>query len=414
MSLKRKRAQSGAAKAAAKAKGKARVARPSKTSVAPDSVRVALDRGKLLFEKCELDRSRESFVEALTGARAAGDTRAAMEALSGLLSLAGESQDQAEMDRIDGELLSLVRKHPSRVPPMVWYCRGAIHRHRSEYADAQKMFLKFLRASRASASAPAWEDSEELGRAWVMLAAVSFDRGHLERARWLADHVIRNYRGPTPGKIVGIAYLLLGRISEEAHLFEEAVGWYHKSHTAFLSEHHWFFHLYALFGYARIARQQQNYPQAYWYLDLVDKAASTPAFGSLRKQLRQERDRLEADAVDLLIDSRRGMIKTRESGQISLRKQYVLLHILEALSSAHGQRGQDAERGLSKAEIIERVWNESYRPEAHDNKLYYNINRLRKLIEPDMRQPQYLLNWKEGYRLAPGLRVHWVGERGGP
>ncbi|NDD91733.1 hypothetical protein EBZ37_06585, partial [bacterium] len=49
------------------------------------------------------------------------------------------------------------------------------------------------------------------------------------------------------------------------------------------------------------------------------------------------------------------------------------------------------------------------RPLAHDNKLYYNINRLRRLIEPDMKQPQYLLNWKEGYRLAPGLRVQVVG-----
>ena len=68
-------------------------------------------------------------------------------------------------------------------------------------------------------------------------------------------------------------------------------------------------------------------------------------------------------------------------------------------------------RGLSKAEIIERVWNESYRPEAHDNKLYYNINRLRKLLEPDVRKPQYLLNWKEGYRLAPGLKVQLVGSR---
>jgi DNA-binding winged helix-turn-helix (wHTH) protein len=75
------------------------------------------------------------------------------------------------------------------------------------------------------------------------------------------------------------------------------------------------------------------------------------------------------------------------------------------LSKAHGRNGEDLERGLSKAEIIEHVWKEAYRPEAHDNKLYYNINRLRKLIEPDVRNPQYLLNWKEGYRLAPGLRV---------
>ena len=143
----------------------------------------------------------------------------------------------------------------------------------------------------------------------------------------------------------------------------------------------------------------------------MDKAASAPEFGLLRREVAAERSRLEQDAVDLLIDSRKGTIRTRENSQVSLGKQYVLLHILEALSDAHGRSGNDQERGLSKAEIIEYVWKESYRPDVHDNKLYYNINRIRKLIEPNVREPQYLLNWKEGYRLAPGLRIHYVGNQ---
>ena len=89
-------------------------------------------------------------------------------------------------------------------------------------------------------------------------------------------------------------------------------------------------------------------------------------------------------------------------------KWHFLLVILEALSEAHSRPGTDRERSLSKAELIERVWKQEYVPEAHDNKLYYNINRLRKLIEPDVRKPKYLLNWREGYRFAPGLRVRLV------
>jgi DNA-binding winged helix-turn-helix (wHTH) protein len=80
---------------------------------------------------------------------------------------------------------------------------------------------------------------------------------------------------------------------------------------------------------------------------------------------------------------------------------------LEELSQAHSSGVREG--ALSKAEIIERVWGEKYRPDAHDNKLYYNINRLRKLIETDMKQPKYLQNWKEGYRLSPKLKVHWIG-----
>ena len=135
----------------------------------------------------------------------------------------------------------------------------------------------------------------------------------------------------------------------------------------------------------------------------------------IKRELARERSRLEQDSVDLLIDSQRGYVKTRTSEQISFKKQYVLLDILKVLSEAH--RGGSAEKpeeeneakGVSKGAIIERVWGEKYRPEAHDNKLYYNINRLRKLIEPDAKHPQILVNWKEGYRLAPGLKVQWVG-----
>ncbi|MEK6706757.1 MAG: winged helix-turn-helix domain-containing protein [Bdellovibrionota bacterium] len=175
-----------------------------------------------------------------------------------------------------------------------------------------------------------------------------------------------------------------------------------------MAEHNWYYHLYVLWGYARICRLQRNYVQAYWYLDLLEKTTSGPGFGLLRRDILADRVKLEQDAVDLLIDSRQGIIKTRETKKISVRKQYVLLHILEVLSEAHSRQGDDMERGLSKAQIIEYVWKEKYQPEAHDNKLYYNINRLRKLIEPDVRKPQYLLNWKEGYRLAPGLKIQLV------
>jgi hypothetical protein len=207
--------------------------------------------------------------------------------------------------------------------------------------------------------------------------------------------------------------MLLGNIAERARDFESALLHFQRAHGAFLGEHNWYSHLYILYGYARLRRHAQDYAQAYWYLDLLEKATEAPEFGLLRREILGERAKLEQDAVDLMIDSRHGIVQTRESGQISLGKQYVLLHILEELSAAHGRPGSDRERGLSKAEIIERVWNEAYRPEAHDNKLYYNINRLRKLLEPDVRKPQYLLNWKEGYRLAPGLKVQIVGVRGG-
>jgi DNA-binding winged helix-turn-helix (wHTH) protein len=259
---------------------------------------------------------------------------------------------------------------------------------------------------------PEAENAEELMvRGWIMLATILHQRGRVERSLWLANEILerfgeKNYRG-----LNGVLYLLLGSIYEKKHECAIALSWYQKAHAQFIEEHNWYYHLYVLYGYARLERLQKNFAQSYWFLNLIEKATLAPEFGLLRREVERERSKLEQEKVDLLIDSRKGLIKTRENSQVSLRKQHVLLYILEALSTAHGRAGNDLERGLSKAEIIEYVWKESYRPETHDNKLYYNINRLRKLIEPNVRKPQYLLNWKQGYRLAPGLRIHYVGGR---
>lgn len=373
--------------------------------------------GQLRAEKCELLEARESYFEAKKISQASGDLRGVMEAIAGLLRLAGEAQDKAAIERWHRELDVLMEKHPRQVPPMAWYCKGMIAHFQERYRLAQRHFHRYLKAVRAAEESRGPEaacvgvgDSEEcLAKGWLMIAYNFWHNGKPRRAEWLAQKMLSRYESRGYHSVVGSACILIGRGAEKRQEFDEALRWLQKAHGIFLAVHNWYQHLWVLYGYARLLRIRQSYSQAYWHLDLIDKAANGPEFGRLRAQVQAERSRLEQDAVDLLIDSRRGLVKTRENGAISLRKQYVLLNILEALSQAHGREGADVVRGLSKAEIIECVWHEKYRPEAHDNKLYYNINRLRKLIEPDMRKPQYLLNWKEGYRLAPGLRVQLIG-----
>lgn len=387
----------------------------STSDSAVSSVQNWLVLGQLRAEKCELSEAQVAYAMAHKQAKRSGDLRGVMEALSGLLRLAGEALDEVEIKRWEQELDQLMSEHPRQIPAMAWYCKGAIARHRMEPKVAQRFFHRYLRAIRKDPRQAQYGTlstaEEAIARGWVMMATMLWQRGKARRAQGLAEALLRTYEDKKLRGVNGMLYLVLGTLAERRKDFELALRWFQKAHAAFLGEHNWYYHLYVLYGYARLARLQQNYSQCYWYLDLIDKAASGQEFGLLRREIATERSRLEQDAVDLLIDSRQCVIRTREGGQISLRKQYVLLHILEALSGAHSRPGEDRERGLSKAEIIEYVWKESYRPEAHDNKLYYNINRLRKLIEPDVRNPQYLLNWKEGYRLAPGLRVHFVGHK---
>ncbi|OFZ39726.1 MAG: hypothetical protein A2070_12770 [Bdellovibrionales bacterium GWC1_52_8] len=371
---------------------------------------------QLRAEKCELEEAELAYSKALELGKTAQDLRGQMEAVAGLLRIAGEAKDLGKTQALDAELDALIIAHPQQVPPMVWHCKGTVAYYQQNYSGAQRCWNRYLKAVKEAAARKldfgSMSLEECLLKGWISLLMMWRHTKPL-RSVVVSKSLLRKFENRNYKGVNGFLYLLMGWSAEEQADFEEAMRWYQKAHASFLSEHNWYYHLYVLLRYARVCRIQQNYPQAYWYLDLLDKATSSSSyFGQLRQAVADERSNLEQDAVDLLVDSRKGIIKTRESSSISFGKQYVLLHILEALSAAHGRIGDDTERGLSKSEIIERVWDEPYRPEAHDNKLYYNINRLRKLIEPDVKNPQYLLNWKEGYRLAPGLRIQFVGLRG--
>ncbi len=370
----------------------------------------ALEYARILFEKCELKKAREAYLEAFELSKKLNDSAALSQSISGLLRLAAEASDAEGIKAWDHELDLIMRQAPLHTLPLAWYCKGVVASYENDHKKAYSHYLKALKfCKKVMVTDHSIERRAEFVKIWSNLASVLLDRKQMKRAQDLAALLLKKFEAENLPGINGPLYMLHGIMDQERGDYESALVWFHKAHSSFLRERHWYFHLYILFAYAKISRLQRNYVQAYWNLDLMEKATSGTEFGMLRSLNQLERSRLENDAIDLLIDSRKCEISTREAKGLALGKQYVLLGILEALTDAHRKNELDTDRGLSKSEIIEKVWKEKYRPEAHDNKLYYNINRLRKLIEPDMKHPQYLLNWKEGYRLAPGLKVHFVG-----
>jgi DNA-binding winged helix-turn-helix (wHTH) protein len=406
-------------------------------------LRALLERGQVFFEKCELGLAKAAFLEVVErvqqmesldtvetavgtdpkSARAAGadvpPREALIEAIAVLLRLAAEADDDAGVAHWDAELERHLPFASGRTLALAWHKRGVVASHRDQYRKAQSHYFRALRIFESTQDLSriyepqAREDLKLYANIQYSLAVTLMNRGLYRRSELLTDALFERFEGHGVdlGGIHTQLCILKSILAEHKNDLEQAREWCKQAHTSVLAERNWYFHFYVLLAYARIERLSRNFAQAYWYLDLISRATTGPEYANLRRVVETERRLLETDAVDLLIDSRQCEIRTREKKDLSLGKQYVLLGILEALTEAHYRDAPDSERGLSKSEIIERVWREKYRPEAHDNKLYYNINRLRKLIEPDMRHPRYLLNWKEGYRLAPGLKVHFIGGR---
>jgi DNA-binding winged helix-turn-helix (wHTH) protein len=386
------------------------------SSVLDLSVRELTRRGNLRLEKCEMREAGEYFERALEKAKQTRDARGISDSIAHLLRYASEIGDEAGVQKWTNELeIFLAQSSGSVLTPHVWYCRGIIAFRTAQFRKAQVLFHRFWRevefeekAYAASTSAPTSADGmrENMrmkAQALLALALVAHAQGKTQRAQYLGEVILSYAEKERPRSILSSTYMLLCRIAERTGDAVAAKAWLQKAFAESVSEHNWYHYLYVIYGFARVARMQQDFIEARFYLDLVEKAITGEEFKALRAEIAEERVKLNLHRVDLELDLNRGVVRTRE-GEINLRRQHLLMDMLYHLALAHDDQSQ----GLSKQEMIEKVWKEAYDPAAHDGKLYYNINRIRKLLESDSKNPQYLLNWRQGYRLAPEIRVRLV------
>jgi hypothetical protein len=384
-----------------------------------------LRRGNLRVEKCELKEARQFFELALEKAKQIRDYRGMSDSLARLLRYSSEINDEVATQKWINELEIFVAQNEGRLTPQVWYCKGIVAFRNSQFRKAQVLFHRFWREVEEEENDPknapeTFESSahrEEFIResmrskaqALLALALVAQSQGKIRRAQYFGEVILSYAERERPRGILASAYLMLCRLAERSNDTVTAKKWLQKAFAESVSEHNWYHYLFVLYGFARVSRLEQDFIQARFFLDLLEKAVVQEEFKGLRHEIAEERVKLNLNRVDLEIDLNRSVIRTRE-GEINLRRQHLLIEILYQLALAHHPKEDDldSKQGLAKSEIIEKVWRESYNPEAHDGKLYYNINRIRKLIEPDQKKPQYLLNWRQGYRLAPELRIRIV------
>ncbi len=383
------------------------------------TVKELLRRGNMRVEKCELKEAGQFFEAALEKAKISRDHRGMSDSLAQLLRYSSEIGDDVATKKWISELEIFLAQTDGKMTPYVWYCKGIVAFRSSQHKKAQILFHRFWREVEAEESALEAQPEElraELHReqmrakaqALLALAVVANAQGKSNRARYFGEVILNYAERERPRGILSSTYLMLCRIAERAGDTSLAKSWLQKAFAESVSEHNWYHYLFVLYGFARVSRIEQDFIQARFYLDLLEKAAINDEFKHFRNEIAEERVKLNLNRVDIEIDLNRSTVRTRE-GEVNLRRQHLLIEILHQLALAHDAKGEeDSRQGLSKAEIIEKVWGEAYVPEAHDGKLYYNINRIRKLIEPDQKKPLYLLNWRQGYRLAPELKVRIV------
>jgi DNA-binding winged helix-turn-helix (wHTH) protein len=374
-----------------------------------------LRRGNLRQEKCELRDAGLYYALALERAKQDHDLRGVSDSLAQLLRHSSEIGDEKATQKWIDELEIFIAQNAGKLTPQVWYCKGIVAVRNAQYRKAQILFHRFWREVEAEENATHSMTPEAYrefmrskAQALLALAVVAQAQGKTGRARYFGEVILNYAERERPRGILASTYLMLCRLAEKQGDLVLAKKWLQKAFAESVSEHNWYHYLYVLYSFAVLSRLEQDFVQARFYLDLLEKAVVQEELQSLRSGVAEERVKLNLNRVDLEIDLNRSTIRTRE-GEINLGRQHLLIEILHQLAQAHSARDdEEMKQGLAKSEIIEKVWQEPYDPEAHDGKLYYNINRIRKLIEPDQKHPQYLLNWRQGYRLAPELKIRII------
>jgi len=145
-------------------------------------------------------------------------------------------------------------------------------------------------------------------------------------------------------------------------------------------------------------RQKGNLTKASSLYKNLKKLISSTQLKRLKELIDKELSIINNNAVDLTINLENRQIFEKFQGKIQLKNCFILLDILVLLARNPG-------RTYSKEELTQYIWKENYNPLIHDNKIYYNINRLRKFLEPEGSEIKYIITSKDGYYFNKSLKV---------
>jgi DNA-binding response OmpR family regulator len=103
--------------------------------------------------------------------------------------------------------------------------------------------------------------------------------------------------------------------------------------------------------------------------------------------------------MDMEIDQNSHYVREKHLGEIPFYNKFTLMRILCLLAETPGKE-------FSKEDLAREIWGQEYNPLRHDNNIYININRLRKLVEPNPRENRYIMNGPRGYYFNPSMKVN--------
>ncbi len=200
------------------------------------------------------------------------------------------------------------------------------------------------------------------------------------------------------------ALLLNSLILRNQKRSDEALSKAWEAFESLKQQPHLGLYLHTLATLGTIFRERGESTTARIYLDLARRSLKRNEFPRIARIVDEALEELggESAVFDLALNLNSGTLHEARKGEIRFDGQLLLRDLLSVfLRSSVKSPGTI----LRKEDLVREVWGETYRPQNHDNKIYVNIKRLRRLIEADDGSTEYILSGKQGYYLNPRARI---------
>ncbi len=343
----------------------------------------------------------------------AGDWARFVESSIYVLRLLAEQEDFKKIDRIEARLRDIEstkglrganRSHgPGAISPKLWsrlhYVLGICHVYRGQQHEAaMDRFRDSIQA--------AIECNDRSALAWPLYGAatVLYARDRHEDAIRELEKLNTLLSCCFVPEIASSAHLLHALILRNQGKLDQALQSTWMAFESLRDQPHLGLYLHTLATLGTIFSLKNDPNTARLYLDLARRSLKRTEFPRIARIVDDALEKIGGaiKAYDLELNLNTGTLNEVRKGEIKFDGQFILRDLLRVFMEASvGNPGAT----LSKEDLVREVWAEDYRPQSHDNKIYVNIKRLRRLIEPDDGSTEYILRGKLGYYLNPNLRI---------
>lgn len=356
-----------------------------------------LEIARLYYRLCSFDQAVPLLQRALEKAEKGARWNEYGEIVALLIRIRAE---RMEFDMIEKHVEQIEALQLAEPPSRLSYALGIVQYYQGDVDASESNFHAALRSAR---------NAHDEGYALIGHVSCKTYRKKYEEA----FAVIERLREPAfqayPDLVVA-ALIFEAVLLRLTGRFAEALACLTQSQAHCQRESNVYMALNTMFGLAATYIEMREFEKAQEHLNLLHQLVNPKDLTYTSRQVQAKRAELQAKQAAASVSSLRlvegveRLLYTPSGEKVDLKKQFVLVNLLKLL----GEKGAD---GVTKEEMVNRLWKEDYHPLRHDNKVHATVLRLRKLIEPDLKAPQFILNAPDGYQLNP--KVSFTIQGGG-